>query len=101
MKTTIKIHDTKWFKEHCRVVGATDSLSELEPKYDSWKGRSTVSWLTGNLMGLLEGKVLQVEHDAGIGSGIMDNARYSFGGYWIPNWAIEWVKEEEYDDTSD
>jgi hypothetical protein len=45
-------------------------------------------------MGLLVGQVLEVAHDD-IGSGRIDNARYFAGGYWIPNWAIEWIKEEE------
>jgi hypothetical protein len=41
----------------------------------------------------LEGCVLEVERDGGNKSGDMDNARYNAGGFWIPNWAIEWVME--------
>lgn len=37
MKTTIKIHDTAWFKEHCRVTSATNEFVALEPKYESWE----------------------------------------------------------------
>lgn len=42
----------------------------------------------------LLGKVLIVECDDGNEAGNITDARYFAGGYWIPNWAIEWVKEE-------
>lgn len=90
--TTIKIHDKQWFKEHCRITGATEHSSYLEPKYPSWRHVRTLPWSLDGDMGQLVGHVLEVELDDGIDSGGMDNARY-FAKYWIPNWAIEWVKE--------
>lgn len=95
MRTTIKIHNTQWFKEHCRVTAETNVFVALTPKYDSWRHRSTVHWHRGEgAMDPLEGCVLEVERDDGNKQGDMDNARYMAEGYWIPNWAIEWVKEE-------
>ena len=96
MKTTIKIHDTQWFKEHCRIVDMTARFNALIPKYDSWAHVRTIHWLHGaaDSMSPLEGKVLKVELDVGPDSGHISNARYMVKGYWIPNWAIEWVKEE-------
>lgn len=104
MKTTIKIHDAQWFKAHCRISTIvhndirTCKFIELVPKYASWRHKSTIHWLHGTgSMSSLEGKVLQVELDSGIIEGAeMNNARYQVKGYWIPNWAIEWV--EEHDD---
>ena len=93
--TTIKIHDAQWFKKHCRVIGATEYGSYLEPKYSPWKRIFTLSWSLEGSMGQLVGKVLKVKFDDGIDSGGMDNARYFAGGFYIPNWAIEWVKETE------
>lgn len=92
--TTIKIHDAQWFKKHCKVIGSTKYGSYLEPKYSPWKRIYTLSWSLEGRMGLLVGQVLEVAYDD-IGSGSIDNARYFAGGYWIPNWAIEWVKETE------
>lgn len=91
--TTIKIHDAQWFKEHCRVIGATEYGSSLVPKYSPWKHTLTLPWSLEGEMGKLVGQVLEVEYDDGSGS--MDNARYFAGGFWIPNWTIEWVKETE------
>jgi hypothetical protein len=98
MKTTIKIHDTEWFKEHCRICDRVREFDGfiLRPKYDSWLYVRTIHWLQGpGCMDPLEGKVLEVEHDSGFDNGSISNARYMAGGYWIPNWAIEWVKEEQ------
>lgn len=91
---TIKIHDRQWFKRNCRAIGLTEYDSRLEPKHSLWRHVHTLSWSLEGTMGWLVGKVLEVEKDDGIDSGGMDNARYFVGGYWIPNWAIEWVKEE-------
>ena len=92
--TTIKIHDRKWFKRNCRSIGATEYDSYLESKHSPWRHVFTLPWSLKGTMGQLVGQVLEVAHDSGIDSGSMDNARYFAGGYWIPNWAIEWVKEE-------
>lgn len=93
---TIKIHDKQWFKEHCRVVGATGYYSYLEPKYSPWRHVITLDWsLENTKMCQLTGKVLEVEKDDGDTTGCITDARYFAGGYWIPNWAIEWVKETE------
>ena len=100
MITIIKIHDKQWFKEHCRVRGATEYCSYLEPKSIPWGRISTVSWSLDGDMGQLVGKILEVEYDSGNDSGSIEDARYLVKSYWIPNWAIEWVKEEP-DDTSD
>lgn len=95
MKATIKIHDTRWFRAHCRVTAATIDFADLKPKYDSWRHKCSVSWMHGlDAMSPLEGCVLEVECDSGNEAGDMSDARYMAGGYWIPNWAIEWVKEE-------
>ena len=37
-------------------------------------------------------KQLDVEKDNDIDSGSMNNARYFARGYWVPNWAIEWLQ---------
>ena len=94
MKTTIKIHDAQWFKEHCKVIGSTEYGSSLEPKYSPWEHVLTLPWSLEGKMGQLVGQVLEVEHDD-VDSGSIDNARYFAGGFWIPNWVIEWVKETE------
>lgn len=93
---TIKIHDKKWFKEHCRVVREIGYDRLLTPKYSPWKKVRTISWISGdcNSMSPLEGLILKVERYDAHGNDITD-ARYFAGGYWIPNWAIEWVKETE------
>lgn len=90
MKTTIKIHDTQWFKKHCESYY---QFSRLMPKYDSWSPAQTIHWILG--MRSLEGKVLEVEHDCGNKAGYINDARYMAEGFYIPNWAIEWVKEEQ------
>lgn len=90
-----KIHDKQWFEKNCRVIGETAYGSDIEPKYPSWRHTFTLPWSLENFMGRLVGQVLDVEKDDGIDSGSMDNARYFARGYWIPNWAIEWVKETE------
>lgn len=95
MKTTIKIHDAQWFKEHCKVIGSTEYGSSLEPKYHFWRHVFTLNWSLEGIMSQLVGQVLEVEHDSGIAFGSMNNARYFAGGFWIPNWTIEWVKETE------
>lgn len=75
MKTTIKIHDTRWFEEHCRVTAATNEFAALVPK--PWKCGQTIDWLQGAIgMSSLEGQVLQVDADSGLDSGRMNNARY-------------------------
>ena len=99
MKTTIKIHDTEWFETHCKVIDHTKTYDELVPNLPGWKDMSTISWLSGytvlNGMGSLEGRVLIVErYNNDVSSLLMLGSRYMAGGYWIPNWAIEWVKEE-------
>ena len=69
--------------------------SHIEPKYSSWRHVLTIGWsLASSSMSQLVGQVLEVEHDSGINAGSINDARYFAGGYWIPNWAIEWVKEE-------
>lgn len=46
-------------------------------------------------MDALTGKVLAVTFTLnGLNSGKMYGSKYFAGGYCIPNWAIEWVKEE-------
>lgn len=93
---TIKIHDKQWFKKHCKVIGAIGYCSHIEPKYSSWRHVLTIGWsLASSSMSQLVGQVLEVEHDSGINAGSINDARYFAGGYWIPNWSIEWVKEEQ------
>lgn len=95
MKTTIKIHDKKWFAEHCVVLYTKFYSYGLKPKYPAWKNLYTLHWPVSQTgMNLLTGQVLEVEHDDGDKAGVMRDARYLAGGHWIPNWAIEWVKEE-------
>lgn len=93
---TIKIHDKQWFKEHCKVVGATGYCSHIEPKYSPWRQVLTIGWSSASSsMSQLIGQVLEVEHDSGIYAGHITDARYFARGFWLPNWAIEWVKEEQ------
>ena len=99
MKTTIKIHDTEWFEEHCKVISSTQVYDELVPNLPGWKDMSTVSWLSGYTvkdgMSSLEGRVLIVEHyNNDKSSSLMMGSRDMARDYWIPNWAIEWGKEE-------
>ena len=94
--TVIKIHNTEWFMKHCKIISERHNFIELVPIYPCWDlhAADCVSWLSGdNDMGHMEGKVLKVEHDIGINQGDMTGARYYINGFWIPNWAIEWVKE--------
>lgn len=97
MKTTIKIHDSKWFKEHCRVTATMSEFNALKPSYEPWNHIRTIHWLQGGVhsMSPLEGKVLKVELDSGIDAGLMSDARYMAKRFWIPNWAIEWIKEKK------
>lgn len=104
--TTIKIHDTEWFETHCRLISRTAAYDELVPNLPGWKGIPTVSWLSGYTikdgMSSLEGRVLIVEHYSNNATSLlMMGSRYMARGYWIPNWAIEWVKEEQYADLAD
>lgn len=93
---TIKIHDKQWFEKHCKVVGATGYCSHIEPKYSPWRQVVTIGWsLSSVSMGRLVGQILEAERDYGISAGRINDSRYFAGGYWIPNWAIEWVKEEQ------
>ena len=97
MKTIIKIHDAEWFKEHCKVIDRNFAFTEVVPSNPAWNEKSSVSWLLGDSptsMGSLAGRELEVEIDGGIQSGSIAASRYMVEGYWIPNWAIEWVKEE-------
>ena len=91
---TIKIHDKQWFEEQCIVASIR---GDLLPKYPSWHKVLTVPWSAGSGMRFLNGKVLEVEHDDGNKAGDISDARYFAGNYWIPNWAIEWIKETEND----
>jgi hypothetical protein len=97
MKTIIKIHDTEWFREHCKIICSIDLCMELRPRYASWEDTRIVSWISGenSTMSPLEGRVLEAVIDCGNSCGAMNNARYMAGGYYIPNWAIEWIKEEQ------
>lgn len=97
--TIVKIHDSQWFKKHCKVLSKTDNYIELIPKYFCWDSQTTgfVSWLSGDSdMSRMEGKVLKVEYDDDTVPvhKLMCGSRYQIKGFWIPNWAIEWVKEE-------
>ncbi len=89
---TIKIRDSRWFKKHCKIIS---SCGELVPKYFPWdKKVFALAWNgEGSSMSLLRGKVLEIERDDGNKAGDITDARYFAGGFWIPNWAIEWVKE--------
>lgn len=94
--TVIKIRDPEWFKQNCKVSAATDALRDLIPKHKSWKNADAFPWTSGDCaMSPLEGQVLKVQWDEGILAGDITDARYQAKGYWIPNWAIEWVKEVE------
>lgn len=99
MKTIIKIHDTQWFKKHCKVIAKYDTFVALMPKYSCWDSQvdGFVSWLSGSNMSYLEGMVLEVDKDEpkALSHVSMSGSRYYAEGYWIPNWAIEWVKEEQ------
>lgn len=93
--TVIKIRDRKWFKQHCKVVATYGgNLCDILPKYSPWKVVCALPWTYKGLgMSELIGCVLEVEHDEGDQAGVITDARYSAQGFWIPNWAIEWVKE--------
>lgn len=92
---TIKIRDKQWFQEHC------DSREDGIIRYfvpSCWtkeQQRATVSFLIDVPMEELIGQVLVVETDdtSDIDARNMMGSRY-FSDFWIPNWAIEWVKEE-------
>jgi len=91
----IKIHDKNWFNKNCKVVYAKEGVSFIEPKYSPWKHVTTFSWSLIDIdMSLLVGQILKVNIDDGNTAGNITDARYFAGGYWVPNWAIEWVKEE-------
>lgn len=95
MRTTIKIHDKDWFNKNCKFVYAEGRSIFIEPKYPVWKYVQTFSWsLTNRNMVSLVGQILKVEIDEGNTSGDISDARYFAKGLWIPNWVIEWVKEE-------
>lgn len=103
MKTTIKIHDSTWFKKHCKVIhkGVFHESSSHKPidyailMPKCWKDELTLNWVTeDHSRSLLEGQVLEVGRDDGIVAGDITDSRYFAGGHWIPNWAIEWVMEE-------
>lgn len=95
---TIKIHDAEWFRKHCRPGRRFHDA--LRPKGLRWRWydrkRGMVYWLINGPMDTLVGKVLEVEDESKfITADEMHSTKYIAGGYYIPNWAIEWVKEEE------
>lgn len=96
--TKIKIHDAEWFDKHCCPgKGFHDAL---RPKGLRWrrydKMRGIVYWLSEGPMSALVGRVLEVEEEAkDITADEMRSAKYMAGGFYIPNWAIEWVMEVE------
>ena len=95
--TKIKIHDKEWFKENCCL--STEYHKCLRPKGSLWeildKELDTVNWILGGIMDTLAGEELKVMRtDKNVRAGRMNSSRYFAGGYWIPNWAIEWVKED-------
>ena len=92
--TTIKIKDKEWFEENC--VRIYDCNTYFVPRHWTKEQQDrTVSFLTDGPMGALMGQVLIVEEDDqdDVSAKNMMGSRY-FVKYWIPNWAIEWVKEE-------
>lgn len=92
--TTIKIRDEQWFKEHCD--SRNDGLRYLVPScWTKEQQRATVGFLIDGSMEELMGRVLVVETDdtSDIAARNMMGSRY-FSDFWIPNWAIEWIKEE-------
>ena len=93
---TIKIHDKQWFEEHCELHTSDGFGKYLVPScWTNEQKRHAVSFLIDGPMWRLAGQVLVVENDDAfdIDARTMIGARY-FVGFWIPNWAIEWVKEE-------
>lgn len=98
--TTIKIRNKEWFKEHCCFSIYVDfSGNSLIPKGTLWKRldkkADVVHWFTGGAMSLLAGKELKVTRtDKKVSASKMNSSKYFAGGYWIPNWVIEWVKED-------
>jgi hypothetical protein len=96
----IKIHDEKWFREHCcRSTVSPCEFGPLIPKDESWKKLDSENpvmyWLSDGFMNNLVGQELEVTLTdlKGEGSKVIQGSRYFAGGYWIPNWAIEWVME--------
>jgi hypothetical protein len=98
--TKIKIHDAEWFKENCCISkNISKEFRPLRPKGAYWKkidkSSDLIYWLSGGEMHALAGKVLEVtEIRTETSAGNIYDAKYYAGGYAIPNWAIEWVKEE-------
>lgn len=97
-KIKIKIHNAEWFKEHCCYI-VNKWKDYLIPKGALWESldeeADVIHWLLGGEMSNLTGKVLKVKRiDRKKVSAKMNSSRYLAGGYWIPNWAIEWVMEE-------
>lgn len=99
--TKIKIHDEEWFKEHCCIsTVSTYEFRPLIPKGESWKKLDSENpvmyWLSDGFMNTLAGKVLKVtvtDDRGGEEAKEIYGSKYCAGGYWIPNWAIEWVME--------
>lgn len=94
--TTIKIRDKQWFEEHCELHMSDGFCKYLVPSCWTKEQKShTISFLFDSPMWRLAGQVLVVENDDifDIDARTMIGSRY-FVSFWIPNWAIEWVKEE-------
>lgn len=100
--TKIKIHDEEWFEEHCcRSTVSPSQYKPLIPNHPSWKKHDkenpVMYWLSDGFMNDLAGQELEVTiiDDRGEGTKEIYGSKYCAGGYWIPNWAIEWVMEVE------
>lgn len=95
--TKIKIHDAEWFdKCCCPGKGFHDVLRPKGLRWRRYAGtHGIVYWLSEGPMNDLVGKVLEVEKVAeDVTANEMRSAKYMAEGFYIPNWAIEWVMEE-------
>ena len=97
--TTIKIRNKEWFEENCCISTECSFPTSVRPKGVLWesldKETDVVHWITGGDMSTLAGEELKVMRtDRKVSASMMNSSRYFAGGYWIPNWAIEWVKED-------
>lgn len=90
---TIKIKDESWFRMNCDLHKKCGVEYLVPSCWTREQQEHTVYFLLGcDSMWSKVGKVLKVDRVFKYATRIMDS-RYMVDGYWIPNWAIEWVKE--------
>lgn len=96
---TIKIRDKDWFIKNCDLHMEGLRKWVVPSCWTREQQERTVHFLLDDSMWSKVGKVLKVDRVNKYVTGIMDS-RYMADGYWIPNWAIEWVKEVEEEEVA-